>query len=279
MSECETNDPMTAGQPGRTSCAEGDPRQRLGRLLSERGGDRDRPHRAHQDERRDDDDLPGLGEGDQRLHHPRVEAKRRVGVDDAEQCRPLLDGLPAAMHDLGHGDRVARRHRVELGAAVRLVGLPDERHLEVEVAGFGLPVGGLADRIAGRVQLVQHMGQPDEADEVVIDRVAPGRPLADERGALRRAEDHPVGGETDRPLRVTAVMLERIRGPLPPAPASSPGRGGRARPPPAGRPGGSAPAPPHAETRCRWSATIRRQPASITSSDSGERISSGCSRR
>ena len=60
MSVCDTNEPMIAGQPGPHQLHERQRGERLGRLLRERRRHRDGAHRAHQDERRDDHDLPAL---------------------------------------------------------------------------------------------------------------------------------------------------------------------------------------------------------------------------
>ena len=85
--------------------------QRLPHLLRERGRDRDGRHRAHEQERCDDQGLPRLRVLDQRREHAVVVAERRVDVDQRDDRRGLFERLLPEDH-LGHCDGV---HGVRAG--------------------------------------------------------------------------------------------------------------------------------------------------------------------
>ena len=120
-----------------------------------------------------------------------------------------LDGRAPAVHDLGHGDRVERRHGVELRAAVRLVGLGMSAICRSRWRVSGGQVGGVADGVAGRVEVVEDVRQPHHAHEVVERRVAPGVALAHERRALGGREDEVVGRELDVARGVAGLQRKR----------------------------------------------------------------------
>ena len=99
MSMLDRNDPKITGRAGPDQLGERDPGQRLDDLLHQRGRDGHRRHRAHQDERRQDDGLAGRGVLELRLEHPVVPLQRRVAVDQRDRDRGLLDRLAAAEQD------------------------------------------------------------------------------------------------------------------------------------------------------------------------------------
>ena len=88
--------------------AEGHPGQRLGEGLGGLRRDRDRGHRAAEDERRDEHDLVGLGVGLGRAEHVEVPGHRRVGVGQAHDHVLALDDL-GTEHEARHLDRVGAR--------------------------------------------------------------------------------------------------------------------------------------------------------------------------
>ena len=120
--------------------------QGLGGLLGQRRRDRDGTHRAHQDERRDHVHLVRLGEGEQRLDHARVEAQRRVGVDDAEQRGRGLDRAarpPCTISAMAIESSAATGSNC--APPYGLSDSRDQRHLQVEVARLDDQVGRVAD--------------------------------------------------------------------------------------------------------------------------------------
>ena len=66
----------------------------------------------------------------------------------------------------------------------------------------------LADRAADRVELRERLGEPREVLEVCEGRVAALEPVADERAAVDRREDHVVAADVHAPLRVARLEVE-----------------------------------------------------------------------
>ena len=250
MSVFERNEPNTTGQPGPDRLDERDAGERLADLLRERGDDGDRRHRAHEQERRHDRRLARLRVLDERREHAVVVAERRVDVDQRDDRGRLVERL-LAEHDLGHRDRVARVRAGGHGAHERLVGERHQRVDHVEVTRVERLVVGLADRSARRVELRERLREPHEVLEVVVGRVPPLVPLAHERAAVDRGEDHVLAADLHAPLGVPGLERELRRAPSRPARGSSPGRTSRARLRPSGPPARSTRAPPDRGTRCR----------------------------
>ena len=85
--------------------AERDADHRLGVRLGDRAGERDRSHRATEDERHDDRRLVGRRVGADRSGHRAVPHERRVDVDVAEDDAVRFEEV-GAERDAGHLDRV-----------------------------------------------------------------------------------------------------------------------------------------------------------------------------
>ena len=79
------------------------------------------------------------------------------------------------------------------------------------MARLDVQVGRLADRVAGRVELVDHLRETHEVPEVVDRRVSPDAGLAHEGRALTRAEGHAIGGELQAATLAPAAQHERAR--------------------------------------------------------------------
>ena len=86
--------------------------QRLGQLLGQRGRDRHRGHRAHQQERGQHHRLGGPVVLELRVQHPVVPAQRRVAVDQRDRGRRPLDRalpLPRGRRTGSRSSRSCRR--------------------------------------------------------------------------------------------------------------------------------------------------------------------------
>ena len=195
------------GAAGADRLDEGDPGERFRDLLRERRRDRDRRHRAHQQEGRHDRRLVRLRVLEQGGEHPVVVAQRRVDVDQRDDRRRLLDRL-APEHELRHRDRVRGVRARGDRAHERLVRERQQRVDHVQVARVERLVVRLADRSPGRVELREGLREPDEVLEVGVRRVAALEAFADEGAAVDRRENHVVPAEVDAPLRVPGLELE-----------------------------------------------------------------------
>ncbi len=180
------------GAAGIDELRQGDARERLGQLLGERRWDRDRRHRAHQQERRDDDRLVGAVVLEHRGQHAVVEAQRRVDVDQRDHGRRLLDRRAPAEQDLGHADRVGRVRAGRHGAHVGLVRERLQRQHHVEVARVERRVVRLDDRAAGHVELGERLRELHEV-AVVVDASRRGARRPGARRAGRRPTRRPCG--------------------------------------------------------------------------------------
>ena len=188
----------------------------LGRLLHERRRDRDRRHRAHQQERRDDHgDLPAprrSATSTSSIAH--VVAQRRVDVGDAvHRRRPLAAPRGRRRRSPAMRERVARLVAGEQRRRADLVG---QRQLRVGACrGAASRAAGRSARTGGsarRVDLVERVPELDEA--------APGRRSSpSRRSAPSRtngapgdaAEHHVVAAEHEVARRVAGVHRELAR--------------------------------------------------------------------
>ena len=228
MSMFERNEPRMTGQPGRVSCARRDAGERLGDLLRERRGDRDRRHRAHEQERRDDDGLVGAVVLQRRLDHAVVPAQRRVAVHQRDDDRRLPRSPRARRTRCRTCASVSRGALGRDDAAhERLVGERQQPEDHVEVARVERRVVRLDDGAAGGVELVEATGRAGRsARSRAAWRRAARRPRA--RTAGRRRRRSPCGRRRGGCCARGCAPARRTRAaPWPPAPARSRGRGRR----------------------------------------------------
>ena len=182
--------------------------ERLGQGLGTDAGRGDRGHRAGQDERGQQGRLVRLGIGARGAQHHRVPDERRVGVDQAEADRVVLE-IVRTEGDAGQLDGVAgalwRRDR----AHERLVAVADVRIDHVEVALVDRHVHRLAHRPARVVEMRRHVGELHEVPEVLDRAVAAAAvQVAHERRAVVRGEDRVHPADLDVPFRVARVLGE-----------------------------------------------------------------------
>ena len=199
------------GAPGPDDLAERHPGQRLGERLGRLRRDRDRGHRAAEDERRDEHDLVVLGVDLGRAEHVEVPRHRRVRVGQAHDHVLALHGL-GTEHDARHVDRVLGAARVRHRAHERPVRVADVAVDHLEVALVDRQVDRLAQRPAAVVERPARVGQLHEVAEVLDRGVAPAVvEVVDERRAVGRDEDHVRVADLDAPGGVAGDLGEQAR--------------------------------------------------------------------
>ena len=285
-----------------------DEEERLGILLGERAGQRDRAHRAGERERRGHDRLAVQGHLHQAVAHRAVEAERRVRVDDGHQggfAEEVVARHPA--DEAGDLEGVVDRARAEPEALPGLVELDRECPVHVEVAGLDRQVVRFERAAALLVDDVEGADEPDVVDEVgevagppAAIEVARRRP--DRRRPRRRGSSRRIGCSARGSGRGGRIRTVRSR-PAPRRGRDRAGRGGsigrrsrrrrrtrrapgrraprpRSRPAPAATPDGSPrPGPPTGSRPAGtgWSAAARGAAADrarrAAAGDAGRRAS------
>ena len=187
------------------------PRERLGERLRARSRNGRGAHRAGEDERGHHHRLIRLGVRARGAEHRRVPDERRVGVDEAEDHRVLLDEV-LAEDDPCHVDRVARALRVRDRAHERLVREPQVRLDHVVVTLVHREVDRFADRSAGVVEPGRDVRELHEVPEVLDRPVASSVvEVAHERRPVRGREDRVLPTEDDAALGVSRDLRELAR--------------------------------------------------------------------
>ncbi len=211
MFECETNDPMTTGQPGDTSCASAipvsasavccasDAATDTGPIAPIRmNGVTTTTWRASASTSRESSMMTSKRSGEFALITP------NSAGDSAIASRPPWAIAAIAMES-------AQPTGLNWAAANGLSVSVASEQLEVEMARLDVQIGRFADRVPGRVELVDHLGEAHEVPEVVDRRVAPDARLAHEGRALTRAEGHAIGRELQAATLTAPAQHERAR--------------------------------------------------------------------
>ena len=191
---------------GAHKLGEGNAAQRLGECLGQRAGNRDRRHRAGEDERRGDAGLVVARIDLERPKHGAVPGHRRVRVDQAGRHSIGVEEI-LAKQDFRHVDRVLRAFRRGDRAHIGLVGvaLVGIDHLEMPLGDR--KVDRLAHGSAGMVEPGKHVDQLHEIAEILDGRIAALiLEIANEWRAVDRREHHVVAANLDRPGRVSRML-------------------------------------------------------------------------
>ena len=184
--------------------------QRLGVLLRQGPGERDRCHRPGERERGDADRLVASRHLDDAVAHRNVERERRVGVDDAEQARLVVElGVGDAAgdpHHLDHVDVALSAQRVHVD---HLVGERQQVERRLEMPDRAVDVDRFDGVPAGEVDRVQRLHQPQQVAEVVaVAGATTTVEIGHVGGAGHRAERQMVAADREMVGRVGGVQRE-----------------------------------------------------------------------
>ena len=200
--------PKITGDPGRQSWPRAMPAMASASVCAIVPADRDRRHRARQDEGRDQEALVRAGIDLERAQHGRVEGHRRVGVDQADHDGLGIDHVRAE-EDFRQLHRICRALGVRDRAHEGLVGKAHVRVDHVEVALVDRHVDRLADRASRVVHRRRHVGELDDVLEILELRVAaPLLDVVDEGRAIDRREDRVAAAHFHRSLGIAGKLRE-----------------------------------------------------------------------
>ena len=205
---------MTHGAPGRTSWQSAMIAERLGRLLHQRARERDRRHRAHEREGRDDHALTVAGQHHDGVEDLRIDPPGRIDVGHGQE-RGALGQLPRRVQPCSMADiSIASSGLLAAHPARRPdeVGIFDVRPEDLEVPRRHRNVDGLDHDPALPVHHAQAMGQPQDVPEVLDGTVAAtALPVADVRRSADGPEVHDVAAHVQVPCGVARVQHETLR--------------------------------------------------------------------
>ena len=184
--------------------------ERLGILLGECAGQRDRAHRSGEREGRCHDRLAVQSHLHQAIAHRSVEAERRIRVDDGHQggfAEEVVARHPS--DETGDLQGVLDRAGAEPEALPGLVELDRECPVHVEVAGLDGQVVGFERAAALLVDDVDGADETDVVDEVGEVAGPPAAiQVARECRTTDGTEDEVRATESDVPLGIPGVEVE-----------------------------------------------------------------------
>ena len=178
----------------------------------------DRGHGTRQREGGDDIDLPMRGHGDQPFGHGDIKLQGRIGVDDAQKNRAVMQPIGrGAQHEGGHFDPVHGAGMAQRLGLPAFVQMADLGVVDIEMPG----VGGQVERFEGAAAfLMDHVQGLDQLEEIAqFGKCAV---------AAATVIVHDIGRATDRGVDAEAAADHQVTGRVAGLQSEACGHGGKA---------------------------------------------------